>query len=204
VFSGWGGFGGDGGNSGVLYPPSGTCAAAQDGSRRRSVERVRCVRFQFRSVSSVASHMAPAISIPPALASSDSEHNFYWSTADIPYLAPASVEVIRPLACIRARGLTLQQQRRGPGPARRVGQWALRVWSPAAAWAGPPAARVAVMQGLQCTCPCAPHLPCCLRTTPSRTSPSAACWAGDRMAGCIEVGREGAACPAFTPRRGML
>lgn len=48
---------------------AGGCNGAVEPSRRRSISvgGMRYVRFQFRSVSSVASHMAPAISIPPAL-----------------------------------------------------------------------------------------------------------------------------------------
>lgn len=38
-----------------------------ESSRRRSISGMRYVRFQFRSVSSMASQMGPAISIPPAL-----------------------------------------------------------------------------------------------------------------------------------------
>lgn len=52
-------------------------------SRRRSIGGMRYIRFQFRSVSSVGSHMAPAVSVPPALVSMD-RTNYYWGTVDIP------------------------------------------------------------------------------------------------------------------------
>lgn len=52
-------------------------------ARRRSIGGMRYIRFQFRSVSSVGSHMAPAVSVPPALVSVD-RTNYYWGTVDIP------------------------------------------------------------------------------------------------------------------------
>jgi hypothetical protein len=52
-------------------------------ARRRSIGGMRYIRFQFRSVSSVGSHMAPAVSVPPALVSMD-RTNYYWGTVDIP------------------------------------------------------------------------------------------------------------------------
>jgi hypothetical protein len=83
--TGWGGFGGDGSNSGSLLPPVGSSSHNSQEARRRNIAaNMRYVRFQFRSVVSVACRMAPAISIPPALAADDTEHNYYWSTADIP------------------------------------------------------------------------------------------------------------------------
>jgi hypothetical protein len=50
---------------------------------RRSIGGMRYIRFQFRSVSSVGSHMAPAVSVPPALVSVDRQ-NYYWGTVDVP------------------------------------------------------------------------------------------------------------------------
>ena len=52
-------------------------------ARRRSIGGMRYIRFQFRSVSNVGSHMAPAVSVPPALVSMD-RTNYYWGTVDIP------------------------------------------------------------------------------------------------------------------------
>eukprot|EP00878_Enallax_costatus_P013965 GHUV01014604.1.p1 GENE.GHUV01014604.1~~GHUV01014604.1.p1 ORF type:complete len:586 (+),score=141.50 GHUV01014604.1:545-2302(+) len=66
---------------------AGGCNGAIEPSRRRSISGMRYVRFQFRSVSSVASHMAPAISIPPALMNRDTENNYYWATVDVPSAA---------------------------------------------------------------------------------------------------------------------
>jgi len=52
--------------------------------RRRSIGGgMRYIRFQFRSVASVGSHMAPAVSVPPALVSVD-RTNYYWATVDVP------------------------------------------------------------------------------------------------------------------------
>lgn len=57
----------------------------QQTSRRRSIGGgMRHIRFQFRSVSSVGSHMAPAVSVPPALVSMD-RTNYYWATVDAPH-----------------------------------------------------------------------------------------------------------------------
>ena len=44
---------------------------------------MRYIRFQFRSIASVGSHMAPAVSVPPALVSMD-RTNYYWATVDAP------------------------------------------------------------------------------------------------------------------------
>jgi hypothetical protein len=59
------------------HPPS------EHQPRRRSIGGMRYIRFQFRSVSSVGSHMAPAVSVPPALVSVD-RTNYYWGTVDVP------------------------------------------------------------------------------------------------------------------------
>ncbi|WIA41989.1 hypothetical protein OEZ86_009290 [Tetradesmus obliquus] len=62
--------------------------SGHEASRRRSIGgSMRYVRFQFRSISSAASHMTPAVSIPPALLSQDTRSNFYWATVDIPSAA---------------------------------------------------------------------------------------------------------------------
>lgn len=79
---------------GSIVPPlAGGGSYSGGDSRRRSLgaAQPRYVRFQFRSVSSVASHMAPAVSIPPTLMSSDG-HNYYWSTVDVPAPAIAGAE----------------------------------------------------------------------------------------------------------------
>eukprot|EP00775_Hariotina_reticulata_P003798 gene3798-4055_t len=90
--TGWGGFGGDGGNSASLLPPTASSSLNLQEAKRRSIAaNMRCVRFQFRSVVSVACRMAPAISIPPALAADDNEHNYYWATADIPLSAASPI-----------------------------------------------------------------------------------------------------------------
>jgi hypothetical protein len=73
-------------DSGAAAPGS---AAQQppDPARRRSLGGgMRYIRFQFRSVSSVASHMAPAaVSVPPVLMSSaDGPTCYYWATVDLP------------------------------------------------------------------------------------------------------------------------
>jgi hypothetical protein len=61
------------------HPPHGDVAP-----RRRSIGGgMRYIRFQFRSVSSVGSHMAPAVSVPPALVSME-RTNYYWGTVDMP------------------------------------------------------------------------------------------------------------------------
>lgn len=52
-------------------------------ARRRSIGGMRYIRFQFRSIASVGSHMAPAVSVPPALVSMD-RTNYYWATVDVP------------------------------------------------------------------------------------------------------------------------
>lgn len=59
------------------HPPS------EHQARRRSIGGMRYIRFQFRSISSVGSHMAPAVSVPPALDSVD-RTNYYWGTVDVP------------------------------------------------------------------------------------------------------------------------
>jgi hypothetical protein len=63
--------------------------SGHEASRRRSIGgNMRYVRFQFRSISSAASHMMPSVSIPPALLSQDSNSsNFYWATVDFPSAA---------------------------------------------------------------------------------------------------------------------
>jgi hypothetical protein len=52
-------------------------------ARRRSIGGMRYIRFQFRSIASVGSHMAPAVSVPPALVSME-RTNYYWATVDVP------------------------------------------------------------------------------------------------------------------------
>jgi hypothetical protein len=88
----------DGANAAAAAAGTGTPSAAggkavgfasafsgHEASRRRSIGgNMRYVRFQFRSISSAASHMMPHVSIPPALLSQDTNSNFYWATVDIP------------------------------------------------------------------------------------------------------------------------
>lgn len=58
-------------------------AHGEQQARRRSIGGMRYIRFQFRSVGSVGSHMAPAVSVPPALVSME-RTNYYWGTVDVP------------------------------------------------------------------------------------------------------------------------
>jgi hypothetical protein len=81
----------DAANSHLAAVVAATAAAAERShaphgeqqARRRSIGGMRYIRFQFRSVSSVGSHMAPAVSVPPALVSMD-RTNYYWGTVDVP------------------------------------------------------------------------------------------------------------------------
>lgn len=230
---------------------------ASSSCRRSFGGGMRYIRFQFRSVASVGSHMTPAVSVPPALVSAD-RANYYWATVDVPtsgslgdqdpqcsYTFGAQVNAVsaaRVGSCcgvdVHLEALTACRQLVGLPAARtffcqppcvdssslclccvlhavsvllsrdpssssssstltttssRVSTTLARTRSQGSQVAAAPAPAAAstlcpaVTAARHCMHPCAPPSASCQRTTPSRTSPLAACWAGAPTGACTGV-----------------